>query len=55
MFYYARLPILMPMACQDFVVRIGEGDRQENEKKRNLVNREEIRVKLITIIKLLLD
>jgi hypothetical protein len=39
----------MPMACQELVSRIGEGDREEKKNERNLVNREGIRVKLKTI------
>jgi hypothetical protein len=31
-----RLAVLIPMACLDFGSWIGEGDREEREKKRNL-------------------
>jgi hypothetical protein len=30
-FKITRLPILMPMACQDFVFCMGEGNREERE------------------------
>ncbi len=33
-YYVTRLPLVMPIACQDFGFRIGEVDWKERKKER---------------------